>query len=213
MFYFVVLIKRAVLLWQEEIEHTYVPEVEFASEDEAERTRVKALNSLGGLSWVTRRVWEKVMFDDEDKKTILAALKGTTHWIDANVQSATADELEEKLSSVLLSLRPTVVLIAEVQAIVTPTTSNLYADGAGPQSHGPGEEDEKLTEDDHTTNYRGYYDLGLRCNKGLGTMGGCTYQPLPRIIVPAPLLHSMPNPNPATDLGRKTRSFRETISR
>ncbi|KAF8508635.1 hypothetical protein JB92DRAFT_3120687 [Gautieria morchelliformis] len=207
MFYFVVLITRAVLLWQEEIERTYVPEAGFASEDEAERKRVKALNSLGG------RVWEKVTFDDEDKQTILAALKGTTHWIDANVQSATADELEEKLSGVLLSLRPTVVLIAEVQAIVTPTTSNLYADGAGPQSHGPGEEDERLTEVDRTTNYRGYYDLGLRCNKGLGTMGGCTYQALPRIIVPAPLLHSRPNPNPATDLGRKTRSFRETIAR
>ncbi|KAF8507353.1 hypothetical protein JB92DRAFT_2571721, partial [Gautieria morchelliformis] len=71
---------------------------------------------------------------DEDKKTILAAAKGTTHWIDANVQSAPADELEEKLS--------------EVQAIVTPITSNLYADGAGPQLHGPGEEDGKLREDD-----------------------------------------------------------------
>ncbi|KAF8500580.1 hypothetical protein JB92DRAFT_3099146 [Gautieria morchelliformis] len=136
MFYFVVLITRAVLLWQEGIERTYVPEAEFASEDEAEWKRVKALNSLSGLSWVTRRVWEKVTFDDENKKTIPAALKGTTHWIDANVQSATADELEEKLS--------------EVQAIVTPTTLNLYADGAGPQSHGPGEEDKKLTEDDHT---------------------------------------------------------------
>ncbi|KAF8493150.1 hypothetical protein JB92DRAFT_3000074 [Gautieria morchelliformis] len=146
------------------------------------------------LRWATRRVWEKI--DDEDKKTILAAVKGTTRWIDANGQSATADELEEKLS-----------------AIVTLITSNLYADGAGPQSHGPGEEDEKLTEEDRTTNYRGYYDLGLRCNKGLGTMGGCTCQPLPRIIVPAPLLHSRPNPNPATDLGRKTRSCRGTIAR
>ncbi|KAF8486653.1 hypothetical protein JB92DRAFT_2799166, partial [Gautieria morchelliformis] len=131
-------------LWQEEIERTYVLEAEFASEDEAERKRVKALNSLGGFIFGL-----KTQLGDQeglgeghgssscilyDKKTILAALKGTTHWIDANVQSATADELEEKLS--------------EVQAIVTPTTSKLYADGTGPQSHGPGEEDEKLTEDD-----------------------------------------------------------------
>ncbi|KAF8454701.1 hypothetical protein JB92DRAFT_2780405, partial [Gautieria morchelliformis] len=68
--------------------------------------------------------------EDEDKKTILAAVKETTDWIDANGQSAIADDLEEKLS--------------EVQAIVNPITSKLYADGAGPQSHGPGEEDEEF---------------------------------------------------------------------
>ncbi|KAF8508176.1 hypothetical protein JB92DRAFT_3098089, partial [Gautieria morchelliformis] len=104
----------------------------------------------------------------------LGEVKDMTRWIDANGQSATADELEEKLS-----------------AIVTPTTSNLYADGAG-----PGEEDEKLTEDDRTTNYIGYYDLGLRCNKRLGTMGGCTYQPLPFPASLFPPHYCTPGPTP-----------------
>jgi endoplasmic reticulum chaperone BiP len=35
---------------------------------------------------------------DENKKTILAAVKDATEWIDSNGQSATADELDEKLA-------------------------------------------------------------------------------------------------------------------
>jgi endoplasmic reticulum chaperone BiP len=74
-------------------------------------------------------------------------VKDTTDWIDANGQSATADDLEEKLSGVLLvpdTRCPFTHFIAEVQAIVNPITSKLYAGGAGPQSHGPGEEDEEF---------------------------------------------------------------------
>ena len=37
---------------------------------------------------------------------------------------------------------PCAYLCAEVQAIVNPITSKLYSDGAGPQSHGPGADDE-----------------------------------------------------------------------
>ena len=36
--------------------------------------------------------------DDADKKTILAAVKDTTDWIDENGQSASTEDLEEKLS-------------------------------------------------------------------------------------------------------------------
>ena len=35
---------------------------------------------------------------DEDKKTILAAVKEATEWVDSNGQTATADELDEKLA-------------------------------------------------------------------------------------------------------------------
>ncbi|KAF8515633.1 hypothetical protein JB92DRAFT_2717169, partial [Gautieria morchelliformis] len=85
--------------------------------------------------------------DDEDKKTILAAVKDATDWIDANEQGATADDLEEKLFGGLLSLSPTY--------------------------------------------------LGLGCDNSEGAMRG---------IVPSLLLHPGRNPNPATDLERKTRS-------
>ena len=57
---------------------------------------------------------------DTDKKAILAAVKEASEWIDANGQTATADELDEKL--------------AEVQAVVNPITAGLYGDaGSGSQ--------------------------------------------------------------------------------
>jgi hypothetical protein len=40
------------------------------------------------------RVRAPASFDDEDKKTILEAMKDTEDWIDANGQNATADDLE-----------------------------------------------------------------------------------------------------------------------
>ena len=35
---------------------------------------------------------------DENKKTILAAVKEATEWVDSNGHTATADELDEKLA-------------------------------------------------------------------------------------------------------------------
>ncbi len=90
---------------------------EFASEDEAQRKRIEALNGLQNYVWGLKSqlgdsegLGGKV--SDEDKKAILAAGKEATEWVDANGQLATADELDEKL--------------AEVQAIIHPITSKLY---------------------------------------------------------------------------------------
>ena len=94
---------------------------EFASEDDAQRKRIEALNSLQNYVWSlksqladTDGLGGKV--SDEDKKAILAAVKEATEWVDINGQSATADELDEKL--------------AEVQAIVQPITGKLYDGGS-----------------------------------------------------------------------------------
>ena len=93
---------------------------------------------------VSSRLFEQL--DDEDKKTILAAVKDTTDWIDSNGQSATADELEEKLSGMYVAFQTCCLTYAstEVQAIVSPITSKLYGEGSGPQSYGPGEDDEEF---------------------------------------------------------------------
>lgn len=61
---------------------------------------------------------------DEDKKTILATVKETTDWIEENGQTATSEDLEEKLQ--------------EVQAVVNPITGKLYGSsgsGEGASSH------------------------------------------------------------------------------
>ncbi|KIK35631.1 hypothetical protein CY34DRAFT_109825 [Suillus luteus UH-Slu-Lm8-n1] len=49
--------------------------------------------------------------DDDDKKTILAAIKETMEWIDDNGQGATTEEFAEKL--------------LEIQEVVNPITSKL----------------------------------------------------------------------------------------
>ena len=90
----------------------------FAAEDEANRKRIEALNSLSTFVYSLKSqlgdqegLGGKI--DDDDKKTILDAVKETTEWIEEYGQSATAEDLEEKLS--------------EVQNIVNPITSKLYA--------------------------------------------------------------------------------------
>ncbi len=104
---------------------------EFAAEDEANRKRIEALNSLstfvyGLKSQLGDQDGLGGKIDDDDKKKILEALKDTTDWIDEYGQSATAEDLEEKLS--------------EVQAVVNPITSKLYAGG---NQYAAGDDDEQ----------------------------------------------------------------------
>ncbi|EJF60133.1 heat shock protein 70 [Dichomitus squalens LYAD-421 SS1] len=105
----------------EEIERMVKEAEEFAAEDEAQRKRIEALNHLSSFVYGLKTQLADQdglggKLEDEDKKAILDAVKETTDWIDENGQSATAEELEEKLG--------------EVQAVVNPITSKLYSGGA-----------------------------------------------------------------------------------
>lgn len=107
-------------LSQEEIDRMVAEAEKFASEDEAQRKRIEALNSLSSFVYGLRTQVndEEGMggkISAEDKKTILATIKETTDWIDENGTSATSEDLEEKL--------------AEVQGIVNPITAKLYSGG------------------------------------------------------------------------------------
>lgn len=91
---------------------------EFASEDEANRRRIEALNSLSSFvfglkSQLADQSGLGGKLEDDDKTMLLSTIKEVTEWIDENGQSAMTDELEEKL--------------AEVQSVVSPITSKLYA--------------------------------------------------------------------------------------
>ena len=93
---------------------------EFAAEDEAQRKRIEALNHLSSFVYgLKTQLGDQEglggKLEDDDKKAILDAVKETTDWIDENGHSATAEELEEKLS--------------DVQSVVTPITSKLYTGG------------------------------------------------------------------------------------
>ncbi|TFK81937.1 heat shock protein 70 [Polyporus arcularius HHB13444] len=104
----------------EEIERMVKEAEEFAAEDEAQRKRIEALNSLSSFVYglKTQLADQEGLggkLEDEDKKAILDVVKETTDWVDENGQTATAEELEEKLS--------------DVQAVVNPITSKLYSGG------------------------------------------------------------------------------------
>ncbi|THU93826.1 heat shock protein 70 [Dendrothele bispora CBS 962.96] len=107
-------------LSQEEIDRMVAEAEKFASEDEAQRKRIEALNSLSSFVYGLRTQVndEEGMggkISDEDKKTILSTIKEATEWIDDNSQSASVEDLEEKL--------------AEIQGVVNPITAKLYSGG------------------------------------------------------------------------------------
>jgi len=120
-------------LSKDDIERMIREAEEFASEDEAARKRIEALNALSSFVYgLKTQIGDQDglggKIGDEDRKTLLALTKETTEWIDSEGQTASAESLEEKL--------------AEVQAVVNPITSKLYED-AGPGGYGPGEGDEQ----------------------------------------------------------------------
>ncbi|KAF8761241.1 heat shock protein 70 [Rhizoctonia solani] len=119
-------------LSQEEIDRMVREAEEFASEDEAQRKRIEALNGLQNFVWgLKSQLGDQEglggKISDEDKKTILATVKETTDWIEENGQTATSEDLEEKLQ--------------EVQAVVNPITGKLYGSGSG-SSEGSSSHDE-----------------------------------------------------------------------
>jgi heat shock protein 5 len=108
-------------LSEEEIERMVKEAEEFAAEDEANRKKIEALNSLQNYIWSMKSqiadaegLGGKV--SEDDKKKVLAAVKEVGDWIDENGSSADADAFEEKL--------------AEIQAIVNPITTQAYGGGA-----------------------------------------------------------------------------------
>lgn len=108
-------------LSKEDIERMVREAEEFASEDDANRKRIESLNALSSFVYgLKSQLGDQSglggKIDDDDKKTILAAIKEATEWIDENGQTATTEEFEEKLS--------------EIQSIVSPITSKLYSGGA-----------------------------------------------------------------------------------
>lgn len=113
-------------LSQEEIDRMVAEAEKFAAEDESQRKRMESLNNLSSFVYslrnqVTDQEGMGGKISEEDKKTILAAVKDTNDWIDANGSTASAEDLDEKL--------------AEVQGIVNPITAKLYQAGADSHDH------------------------------------------------------------------------------
>lgn len=96
-------------LSQEEIDRMVADAEKFAAEDEANRKKIEALNSLSSFVYglknqVTDSEGLGGKLDSDDKQTILDAIKEATEWIDENGSSASVEDLEEKLAGKNCSL-------------------------------------------------------------------------------------------------------------
>ena len=90
-------------LSQEEIDRMVAEAEKFASEDEAQRKRIEALNSLSSFVYGLKTQLNDQeglggKISDNDKTSLLATIKETTEWIDENGSSASVEDLEEKLT-------------------------------------------------------------------------------------------------------------------
>ncbi|PGH27700.1 chaperone DnaK [Polytolypa hystricis UAMH7299] len=95
-------------LSQEEIDRMVAEAAEFADEDRAMKAKIEARNGLENYAFSLKNqvndengLGGKV--DEDDKETILEAVKETTDWLDENAADATTEDFEEqkeKLSSV-----------------------------------------------------------------------------------------------------------------
>jgi len=124
-------------LSQEEIDRMVAEAEEFAAEDEAQKKRIEALNSLSSYVYgLKSQLGDSEglggKLDADDKKTLLEAIKETTDWIDSEGQSASADDLEEKLQ--------------EIQNIANPITAKLYSGSSTSQD--PSSDDNEPVHDE-----------------------------------------------------------------
>ncbi|KAI1848916.1 hypothetical protein JX265_001247 [Neoarthrinium moseri] len=116
-------------LTTEEIERMVAEAEKYAEEDKATRERIEARNGLENYAFnLKNQVNDEDglggKIDDEDKETILDAVKEATEWLDENGATATAEDFEEQKE--------------KLSNVAYPITSKMYQ-GAG----GPGGEDDE----------------------------------------------------------------------
>ena len=109
-------------LSQEEIERMVAEAEEFAEEDKATRARIEARNGLENYAFSLKNqvndeegLGGKV--DDDDKETILEAVKEATDWLEENAATAATEDFEEQKE--------------KLSNVAYPITSKLYSGGAG----------------------------------------------------------------------------------
>jgi heat shock protein 5 len=121
-------------LTQEEIDRMVAEAEKYAEEDKATRERIEARNGLENYAFSLKNQVNNeeeglgAKISDEDKETILDAVKETQDWLEENAATATAEDFEEQKE--------------KLSNVAYPITSKLYGQpGAGgegadePSSH------------------------------------------------------------------------------
>ncbi|KAF3761410.1 hypothetical protein M406DRAFT_84573 [Cryphonectria parasitica EP155] len=121
-------------LTQEEIERMVAEAEKYAEEDKATRERIEARNGLENYAFnLKNQVNDEDglggKIEEDDKETILDAVKETTEWLEENAATATAEDFEEQKE--------------KLSEVAYPITSKLYSGGAP-----GGDDDEPLDHDE-----------------------------------------------------------------
>jgi len=108
-------------LTQEEIDRMVQEAEKYADEDKATKERIEARNGLENYAFsLKNQVNDEEglggKIEEDDKETLLDAVKEATEWLDENAQTATAEDFEEQKE--------------KLSNVAYPITSKLYA-GAG----------------------------------------------------------------------------------
>ncbi|KAL2115885.1 hypothetical protein VTJ04DRAFT_10140 [Mycothermus thermophilus] len=120
-------------LTQEEIDRMVAEAEKYAEEDKATRERIEARNALENYAFSLKNqvndeegLGKKI--SDEDKETILEAVKEAQEWLEENAATATTEDFEEQKE--------------KLSNVAYPITSKLYSAGAGAGDDEPGSHDE-----------------------------------------------------------------------
>lgn len=120
-------------LTPEEIERMIQEAEEFAEEDKAQREKIEARNALENYAVTLKNqvndddgLGGKI--DDDEKETILDAVKEATQWLEENAATAEKEDFEEQRE--------------KLSGVAYPITSKLYQGGAGGMPDYGGDDDD-----------------------------------------------------------------------
>ncbi|PGH15026.1 chaperone DnaK [Helicocarpus griseus UAMH5409] len=124
-------------LSQEEIDRMVAEAAEFAEEDKAMKAKIEARNTLENYAFsLKNQVSDEEglggKIDDDDKETIMEAVKETTDWLEENAATATTEDFEEQKE--------------KLSNVAYPITSKLYGGAGG--APGGDEDDEPSGHDE-----------------------------------------------------------------
>lgn len=119
-------------LTQEEIDRMVEEAEMYADEDKATKERIEARNGVENYAFSLKNQVNDEdglggKIDEEDKETLLEAIKETTEWLEENAATASAEDFEEQKE--------------KLSNVAYPITSKLYSGGAGGDDE-PGSHDE-----------------------------------------------------------------------
>ncbi|KAJ5495718.1 Endoplasmic reticulum chaperone BiP [Penicillium diatomitis] len=120
-------------LSQEEIDRMVAEAEEFAEEDKAMKAKIEARNGLENYAFSLKaQVGDEKglggQIDEDDKQTILDAVKEALDWLEDNAATASAEDFEEQKE--------------QLSSVAYPITSKLYGSGAPPEDEEPMDHDE-----------------------------------------------------------------------